>query len=194
MRRQALVGVMLGLCGALVGGFPVGAAAQTYRADDIVNHFKPAAPVAGPAFGSTRGLGPTRGLCVGTEAECDKAGHAVKPATPASAFDLVVRFKYNSDVLEPDAKVNLDEFAKALKDPRLVGSRFFVDGHTDASGTAPYNLDLSRRRSQAVVRYLSEKGVDAAKLQPRGFGQTRPIAPDPLAGDNRRVETRIQLD
>ena len=190
MRRQALVGVIFGLCGALAGGFAGGAAAQTYRADDIINHFKPPAP----AYSSTRGFAPTRGLCVGTEAECDKAGHVVKPAAAASAFDLVVRFKYNSDVLEPDAKVNLDEFAKALKDPKLVGSRFFVDGHTDASGTAPYNLDLSRRRSQAVVRYLGEKGVDAAKLQPRGFGQTKPIAPDPLAGDNRRVETRIQLD
>ncbi len=190
MSKQALVGVMLGLGVALVCGLAGGAAAQTYRADDIVNHFKPAAP----AFGSTRGLSPTRGLCVGTEAECDKAGHAVKPAVAASAFDLVVRFKYNSDLLEPEAKANLDEFAKALKDPRLVGSRFFVDGHTDASGTAPYNLDLSRRRSQAVVRYLAEKGVDAAKLQARGFGQTKPIAPDPLAGDNRRVETRIQVD
>eukprot|EP01042_Synura_sphagnicola_P035222 gene35222-45129_t len=101
---------------------PLSAQAQAYKADDIVKHFGAAKP----------NLGVSRGLCVGTEAECNKAGHVVKPPT---AFDLVVKFKYNSDVLEPEARVNLDEFAKALKDPQLSASRFLVEGHTDASGT-----------------------------------------------------------
>ena len=73
------------------------AQAQTYKADDIVKHFQPATPQTSA----------TRGLCIGTESDCNKAGHVVKPAAVA-AFDLVVRFKYNSDVLEPDARVNLD--------------------------------------------------------------------------------------
>ena len=159
------------------------AQAQTYKADDIIKHFEPAKP----------GASATRGLCIGTEADCNRAGHAVKPAATA-AFDLVVRFKYNSDVLEPDARVNLDEFAKALKAPQLAASSFVVEGHTDASGTPSYNLDLSERRAQAVVRYLSERGVNAGKLAARGYGQNKPVVADPFSGDNRRVETRLKSE
>ena len=97
-------------------------------------------------------------------------------------------------MLEPEAKSNLDEFAKALKDPQLAASSFLVEGHTDARGSADYNLNLSERRAKAVVSYLSERGVDTAKLLPRGFGQTKPIVADPYSGDNRRVETRIRVD
>jgi len=159
------------------------AQAQTYKADDIVKHFGPAAPQAGA----------TRGLCIGTEADCNRAGHVVKPVA-AAAFDLVVRFRYNSDVLEPEAKLNLDEFAKALKMPQLSASSFLVEGHTDAAGSPSYNLDLSERRAQAVVRYLGERGVDASKLVARGYGQSKPVVADPFAGENRRVETRLKSE
>jgi len=158
------------------------AQAQTYRADDIVKHFGAGAP----------NLGVSRGICVGTEAECSSAGHVVKP--PPAAFDLVVKFKYNSDLLEQEAKLNLDEFAKALKTPQLSANSFMVEGHTDASGTPSYNLNLSERRAKAVVRYLNGRGVDTAKLVPRGYGQTKPIAPDRFSGDNRRVETRLRAE
>lgn len=158
-------------------------AQASYKAEDIVKHFGAAAPA--PA------LGATRGLCVGTEAECNRAGHAVKPP---GAFDLIVKFKYNSDVLEPEAKLNLDEFAKALKNPQLAKSSFLVEGHTDASGTPNYNLDLSQRRARSVVRYLNEQGVDTSKLLARGYGQTKPLVADPFSGDNRRVETRLRVE
>lgn len=181
MRKQALVSISAAFAVGFCAVSAAPAQAQSYKADDIIKHFG----------GGTPNLGVSRGLCVGTEAECSKAGHVVKPA---AAFDLVVRFKYNSDVLEPDAKSNLDEFAKALKDPQLAASSFLVEGHTDARGSADYNLNLSERRAKAVVSYLSERGVDTAKLLPRGFGQTKPIVADPYSGDNRRVETRIRVD
>lgn len=181
MRKLALVMVSAALAAGFCALSPFSAQAQAYKADDIVKHFGAAKP----------NLGVSRGLCVGTEAECNKAGHVVKPPT---AFDLVVKFKYNSDVLEPEAKANLDEFAKALKDPQLSTSNFLVEGHTDASGTADYNLSLSDRRAKAVVRYLSERGVDAAKLVPRGLGQTKPLSADKFSADNRRVETRLQVE
>lgn len=164
-------------------GFGAGALqAQTYKSDDIVRHFQPAMPV--PL---------TRTMCVGTEADCGRAGQVVKTASVA-AFDLVVRFRYNSDVLEPDAKINLDEFAKALRTPQLGSARFVVEGHTDAAGSPSYNFELSQRRADAVAHYLGEKGIAASRLLPRGFGPSRPIAGDPLAGENRRVETRLSSD
>lgn len=184
MRKQpAITAIAILSAGFYMAQIPA-AQAQTYKAEDIVKHFGPA--VVPP-------LGATRGLCIGTEADCNKAGHAVKPAAVA-AFDLVVRFKYNSDVLEPDARANLDEFAKALKTPQLGASRFVVEGHTDAAGTPSYNLDLSARRAQAVVRYLQERGVDTAKLEARGYGETKPVVSDRFAGENRRVETRLKSE
>lgn len=184
MRKQSAITAVSILCAGFFTVQMPASQAQTYKADDIVKHFGPAV---------TPPLGATRGLCIGTEADCNKAGHAVKPAAVA-AFDLVVRFKYNSDVLEPDARANLDEFAKALKMPQLGTSRFVVEGHTDAVGSPSYNLDLSARRARAVVRYLQERGVDTAKLEARGYGETKPLVPDRFAGENRRVETRLKSD
>ncbi len=184
MRKKPAVIALVALTGAMVLTMAGGAVAQTYKADDIVKHFGPGVVVPKPAV--------TRGLCVGTEAECAKAGHAVEVAKPPSAFDLVVKFKYNSDVLEPEARLNLDEFAKALKTPQLSSQTFMVEGHTDAAGTPNYNMTLSERRAQAVVRYLAGKGVNSHKLVAKGYGQSQPVVPDPLSGDNRRVETRLR--
>ncbi len=151
-----------------------------YSAADIIKQFAPA-----PSLGSTRGL------CIGTEADCGQA--APKPRTDIS-FDLVVNFEYNSDELTKAAKQNLDEFAKALKDERLATAAFVVEGHTDGKGGDSYNLNLSERRARAVVRYLNAKGVDSAKLAPRGYGKARPKAADPFDPLNRRVETRLRVE
>ncbi|MBD3848257.1 outer membrane protein OmpA-like peptidoglycan-associated protein [Bosea sp. OAE752] len=185
MRKQSAFKVFVALAGSMVLTMATGAMAQTYKADDIVKHFQPGVVAPKPA-------GVTRGLCIGTEAECAKAGHAVEVAKPPSAFDLVVKFKYNSDVLEPEAKGNLDEFAKALKTPQLSSQTFMVEGHTDAAGNPSYNMSLSERRAEAVVRYLGEKGVNTGKLVAKGYGQSQPVVADPFSGDNRRVETRLR--
>ena len=186
MREQSGFMAFVALTGAAVLSAAAPVAAQTYKAEDIIKHFGPPAVAPKPAV--------TRGLCVGTEAECARVGHAVEVAKPPSAFDLVVKFKYNSDVLEPEAKVNLDEFAKALKTPQLAAQTFMVEGHTDAAGTPTYNMNLSERRAQAVVRYLGQQGVSASKLVARGYGQDRPLVADPLSGENRRVETRLRTE
>lgn len=159
-----------------------GAAAQadpTYRAADILSHFAPATD-----------LGPSRALCIGTDSECAKA----TAPKPVSNFNLRVTFEYNSATLTKAARENLDEFAKALKNPQLGRSAFVVEGYTDAKGSDGYNLDLSGRRAQAVVSYLQGQGADAAKLEAKGFGKERPIAGDPMNPSNRRVETRLRTE
>lgn len=154
----------------------------SYKRDDIVKHFAPGVPQ----------LGATRGICTGTEAQCPKTGQLTQPSQ-VDAFDLVVKFEYNSDVLTASARQNLDEFAEALKDPRLSSSGFLVEGHTDAAGPDTYNQSLSERRAAAVVRYLAGKGVESARLTARGLGESKPRVADPFAGDNRRVETRLRV-
>ena len=67
-----------------------------------------------------------------------------------------------------------------------------IEGHTDASGSAAYNLELSRVRARAVRDYLVQRhGIDAARLKTVGYGKDRPIEDsDPHAAINRRVQFR----
>ncbi|MGF3023266.1 OmpA family protein [Methylobacterium aquaticum] len=158
----------------------VALAGPAYTADDIVKHFTAA---------DQPDLGRSRGLCIGTRNECN-AGLPVRK--PAGNFDLVVNFGYNSDVLTPAARANLDEFAQALQDARLKSATFAVEGHTDGHGGDDFNLDLSSRRARAVVKYLADRGVKAGQLTAKGYGKARPLAGDPLDPANRRVEARLE--
>jgi outer membrane protein OmpA-like peptidoglycan-associated protein len=132
-------------------------------------------------------LGATRGL------------HLQDPAAEAETqpkkFDLLVNFEFDSDHLTAAAKANLDQFAAALRDPRvkdgLKGEKLAIDGFTDATGTEVYNLHLSERRAEAVVNYLSQKGADPGELVAKGFGPSKPRAPDPFDPVNRRVEAHL---
>ena len=131
-------------------------------------------------------LGATRGL------------HLQDPAaaeTQPKKFDLLVNFEFDSDRLTAAAKANLDQFAAALRDPRvkdgLKGEKLAIDGFTDATGTEVYNLGLSERRAEAVVSYLSQKGADAGDLVAKGFGPSKPRAPNPFGPINRRVEAHL---
>jgi OOP family OmpA-OmpF porin len=134
-------------------------------------------------------LGKSKSICFGTAAECPA------PKTEAAAkFDLLVNFEFNSDQLTAAAKENLDQFAKALVDPRLKGQNFEIDGHTDAVGAELYNQGLSERRANSVVAYLASQGLDAATLKAKGFGKTRPRVADPFSAENRRVETHLLLE
>ncbi len=73
--------------------------------------------------------------------------------------------------------------------------RILVEGHTDNIGTVEYNIGLSKRRAQAVVNYLTSKGIDAARLEAEGWGKSKPIASndDEIGGRelNRRVQFKI---
>lgn len=128
----------------------------------------------------------TRSICIGTAADCPAP--AVQPAT---RFDLLVNFEFNSDKLTQSAKENLDQFAKALHDPQLKGQKFEIDGHTDATGAEDYNLGLSERRAAAVAAYLASEGIDPTNLVAKGFGKSKPRVSDPYSPENRRVETHL---
>ena len=93
--------------------------------------------------------------------------------------------------MTPAAKANLDEFAKALQDARLKSASFVVEGHTDGRGGDDFNLGLSSRRANTVVKYLAGRGVQAGQLSAKGYGKARPLASDPLDPANRRVEARL---
>jgi outer membrane protein OmpA-like peptidoglycan-associated protein len=104
-----------------------------------------------------------------------------------------VLFASNKDALLPAAQERLTQVAEALKtqdDHKIV-----VEGHTDSQGTEASNQSLSERRAQAVVAFLTSKGVGADQIRGQGLGATRPIADNKSAegrANNRRVEIIVQ--
>lgn len=101
-----------------------------------------------------------------------------------------IQFDFDKADIKSESRPTLDEIAKFLKanaDVALV-----VTGHTDAKGGFDYNVDLSKRRAQAVAAELAQHyGISSARLTPFGAGMSSPIASnDDDAGraKNRRVE------
>lgn len=109
---------------------------------------------------------------------------------PLPSIDLEVLFAYNSDDLTPQAMAKLSTLASALRDPRLGDSQLIFIGHTDATGSAAYNMDLSRRRAQAVANYVqATMRLSPARIEAVGVGFTRlKNSFDPNAPQNRRVQ------
>lgn len=165
-----------------LAGFSPAFADPAYTADKVINLFVKD-KAAADAYKSAN---KTRAICIGTAADCPT------PKPPAEAhFDLLVNFEFNSAELTQAAKDNLNQFARALQDPRLKGEKFEIDGHTDATGAEQYNLGLSERRAAAVVSYLASQGLDTSLLIAKGFGKTKPLVADPYSPQNRRVETHL---
>ncbi len=105
--------------------------------------------------------------------------------------NLSVQFATASDRLTAADRALLDKLAQALQSPALAQERFAVAGHTDQTGDARINLELSCARALAVRQYLGGRGVAAQRLSAYGFGSARLLAgDDPAAGANRRVEIR----
>jgi outer membrane protein OmpA-like peptidoglycan-associated protein len=101
-----------------------------------------------------------------------------------------IRFATDSDRLKKESAAVLTQVAAGLqKNPNL---KLEIDGYTDSVGDAAHNLDLSRRRAQAVASALaSQFGIEAARLSVNGFGANRPIASNDTSDGqaaNRRVE------
>jgi outer membrane protein OmpA-like peptidoglycan-associated protein len=104
--------------------------------------------------------------------------------------NLSVQFATGSDRLAGADRSLLDNVAAALNSPALASESFAVAGHTDSTGDARINLELSCARAQAVRRHLVDKGVAEARLSAYGFGSHRPLEGDGAAAANRRVEVR----
>jgi outer membrane protein OmpA-like peptidoglycan-associated protein len=127
-----------------------------------------------------------RNLIVGEAAASAPAAPASESAPPS--LSMAIQFDFDSARLRPEGAAVLDRLATALQTSELKASRFLIEGHTDAKGSADYNLRLSRSRAEEVRRYLAAQGVAGQRLSAVGRGSQEPATPAaPLAAENRRV-------
>ena len=70
--------------------------------------------------------------------------------------------------------------------------RLEIQGHTDSDGSADYNLQLSQRPAESVRQYLLLFGIEASRLQAKGYGESMPIVPN-NSEDNKAKNRRVDL-
>ena len=115
-------------------------------------------------------------------------------AAERPSLSLLIQFDFNSARVRPQSEEALLNLSQALQTPALANSRFAVEGHTDAKGSADYNLKLSDQRAQAVADFLKAHGVAAERLVASGKGATALAnSAAPFAAENRRVRI-VNLD
>ena len=113
------------------------------------------------------------------------------PVTGETAVtNLYIPFELSSARLSSDAIRQLDHLGEALTSPELSGLQIELRGHTDASGRARDNLQLSDKRAKAVLRYLLTMfDITPNRISARGYGEERLLnSLMPNASENRRVE------
>ena len=105
-------------------------------------------------------------------------------------FSSGILFDIDKTALQPQAKTDITQLAASLKsNPE---TNILVVGHTDNTGTAAHNMDLSVRRAEAVKAYAISAGVDPARLSTQGKGDTEPIA-DNSTVDGRTQNRRVEI-
>ncbi|HEX6644651.1 MAG TPA: OmpA family protein [Gemmatimonadales bacterium] len=127
-------------------------------------------------------------------AEADRLAREASERASAVRNDLtaMINFDYNEANIRSEDQANLDRKAAILQANPSV--RIRVSGHADERGSDEYNLALGNRRAAAAERYLTNKGIDGARIDVISFGEERPIAAGADEGayaQNRRDEFEI---
>jgi peptidoglycan-associated lipoprotein len=142
------------------------------------------------------------GLAAGTydvevinpDGEASVLRSALRAGGPASdaCLAFTVYFEFDSSTLRGDAVGTLTSKADCLAG---ATGPLLVEGHADERGPTDYNLALGERRADAVVRWLTSRGVAASRIRATSLGEERPANPghDEAAwAENRRVEVKLE--
>jgi outer membrane protein OmpA-like peptidoglycan-associated protein len=112
---------------------------------------------------------------------------------PGAKFILRnIHFDYDKDTIRKSSEPELNRLLTLLQQNKTLVLE--IGGHTDNHGTLEYNIDLSKRRAQSVVKYLVKRGVEASRLRFRGYGETIPITSNKTDFGrqfNRRTEFEV---
>jgi OmpA-OmpF porin, OOP family len=104
-----------------------------------------------------------------------------------------IQFAIDKADILPVSHGLLNEVVAAIKSRPDI-KKVDINGHTDDDGDEKYNQGLSERRAKSVMAYLLQNGIEAARLNAKGFGESQPIADNTTVQgreQNRRVEFLI---
>ena len=104
-------------------------------------------------------------------------------------------FDFDRSEVRPEAEPAVAELAQRIAQAKNM---VMIEGHTDAKGSESYNQGLSERRAAAVRAALVERGLPIGPLNIRGFGKSRPVAPNQHADgsddpDGRQRNRRVEI-
>jgi outer membrane protein OmpA-like peptidoglycan-associated protein len=123
-------------------------------------------------------------------AKVERIGEGIK-----ITFDSGLLFDIDKYDLRDTSKANLTRLARILN--KYPDTNILIEGHTDSTGSAEHNLELSKNRADAVGFYLGQSGVDARRFLIKGYGSSQPIATnDTTEGrqQNRRVDIAVMAN
>lgn len=122
----------------------------------------------------------------------NSAEMAAKVAAARADLLATIYFEYDADDLRDDARSALDAKIRVLNANPQVRVR--IAGHCDDRGSDEYNIALGRRRAETAKRYLTDRGIDASRIETVTFGRERPAvmgSGEEAWSRNRRDEFEI---
>lgn len=118
-------------------------------------------------------------------AKIERIGEGIKVT-----FDSGILFDINKSDLRLPAQVNLQNLAEILQ--KYPDTEILIEGHTDSTGPADHNMDLSLRRAQMVANFMGGLNVQPTRFHVMGYGETQPMASND-SGEGRQQNRRVDI-
>ena len=115
----------------------------------------------------------------------------VVPAPRVVTFRADAFFDFDKSAVKPEGQAALKSMIEQAKGTTIEQVR--VEGHTDATGPAKYNIGLSVRRAEAVKKFLVQEGIPANKVVTEGVGEAQPVATNNTR-DGRALNRRVEVE
>ena len=115
----------------------------------------------------------------------------VVPAPRVITFRADAFFDFDKSAVKPEGQAALKSMIEQAKGTTIEQVR--VEGHTDATGPAKYNIGLSVRRAEAVKKFLVQEGIPANKVVTEGVGEAQPVASNNTR-DGRALNRRVEVE
>jgi outer membrane protein OmpA-like peptidoglycan-associated protein len=102
-----------------------------------------------------------------------------------------IQYEFDKAVILEQSKIAIDTTVLALMiaNPELIVE---IQSHTDSKGGDVYNMKLSQKRAESVVNYLASKGISPKRLVAKGYGESKPVAPNENADGSDNPEGRAK--
>jgi OOP family OmpA-OmpF porin len=170
--------------------------ASTPEGQAVVDGIRAAFPCSVPADGATFADATALNKYAKDVFYADVAEPAPAPApvvAPAPAKE-VVSFNLNFGF---DKYRITDEMIPVLEQAKMIldedpAATYEISGHTDSTGTEAYNQGLSERRANSVMKWLTDNGISADRLEAKGYGELNPKY-DNATKEGRKLNRRVDI-